>query len=123
MPKDSHDDSWVHVQVDQQSCAGLAGIVHTQTAHPSSDAASIKASVESSRINRSPVAAGEHQTRAQSLALPRLCRLNAILVLLSRAVSQGHSDQLRIWDHAVGCLLYTSPSPRDRTRSRMPSSA
>ena len=24
---------------------------------------------------------------------------------------------------AVHCLLYTSPSPRDRTRSRMPSSA
>ena len=24
---------------------------------------------------------------------------------------------------AQGCLLYTSPSPRDRTRSRMPSSA
>ena len=24
---------------------------------------------------------------------------------------------------AVACLLYTSPSPRDRTRSRMPSSA
>ena len=24
---------------------------------------------------------------------------------------------------AAGCLLYTSPSPRDRTRSRMPSSA
>ena len=24
---------------------------------------------------------------------------------------------------SVGCLLYTSPSPRDRTRSRMPSSA
>ena len=36
------------------------------------------------------------------------------------------------WNHAVAlswvahdnfCLLYTSPSPRDRTRSRMPSSA
>ena len=26
-------------------------------------------------------------------------------------------------DTAEGCLLYTSPSPRDRTRSRMPSSA
>ena len=26
-------------------------------------------------------------------------------------------------DVYVGCLLYTSPSPRDRTRSRMPSSA
>ena len=25
--------------------------------------------------------------------------------------------------HASSCLLYTSPSPRDRTRSRMPSSA
>ena len=24
---------------------------------------------------------------------------------------------------SVSCLLYTSPSPRDRTRSRMPSSA
>ena len=27
-----------------------------------------------------------------------------------------------IADH-LSCLLYTSPSPRDRTRSRMPSSA
>ena len=26
-------------------------------------------------------------------------------------------------NHAVSCLLYTSPSLRDRTRSRMPSSA
>ena len=26
-------------------------------------------------------------------------------------------------DMQKGCLLYTSPSPRDRTRSRMPSSA
>ena len=25
--------------------------------------------------------------------------------------------------HILPCLLYTSPSPRDRTRSRMPSSA
>ena len=25
--------------------------------------------------------------------------------------------------HSQDCLLYTSPSPRDRTRSRMPSSA
>ena len=26
-------------------------------------------------------------------------------------------------EHIETCLLYTSPSPRDRTRSRMPSSA
>ena len=32
----------------------------------------------------------------------------------------GHrSGIIQVWD----CLLYTSPSPRDRTRSRMPSSA
>ena len=28
-----------------------------------------------------------------------------------------------IFHYLKGCLLYTSPSPRDRTRSRMPSSA
>ena len=28
-----------------------------------------------------------------------------------------------IMQHLSPCLLYTSPSPRDRTRSRMPSSA
>ena len=30
-----------------------------------------------------------------------------------------------IWEEgdSKNCLLYTSPSPRDRTRSRMPSSA
>ena len=27
------------------------------------------------------------------------------------------------WHHHFGCLLYTSPSPRDRQKSRMPSSA
>ena len=27
------------------------------------------------------------------------------------------------WSGFLACLLYTSPSPRDRTRSRMPSSA
>ena len=32
----------------------------------------------------------------------------------------GKSTLLRM---IGGCLLYTSPSPRDRTRSRMPSSA
>ena len=26
-------------------------------------------------------------------------------------------------NQTINCLLYTSPSPRDRTRSRMPSSA
>ena len=35
-------------------------------------------------------------------------------------IQLGSAAGLRMW---VTCLLYTSPSPRDRTRSRMPSSA
>ena len=33
------------------------------------------------------------------------------------------STNLLTMKHGSNCLLYTSPSPRDRTRSRMPSSA
>ena len=33
------------------------------------------------------------------------------------------NDRCLFLHHVCGCLLYTSPSPRDRTRSRMPSSA
>ena len=32
-------------------------------------------------------------------------------------------DELSAKGHNIGCLLYTSPSPRDATLSRMPSSA
>ena len=32
-------------------------------------------------------------------------------------------EAVTVIDTESGCLLYTSPSPRDRTRSRMPSSA
>ena len=61
------------------------------------------------------------------------------MVALERKRAAGAVDQLRAWGRVqiaklellaeapaaeVGlCLLYTSPSPRDRTRSRMPSSA
>ena len=47
--------------------------------------------------------------------------------------SDGHNSGIYSWqylhelcrerDQRWTCLLYTSPSPRDRTRSRMPSSA
>ena len=38
----------------------------------------------------------------------------------------NHIDRLsddEIEDYSMGCLLYTSPSPRDKRQSRMPSSA
>ena len=50
-------------------------------------------------------------TKLEQLSM-RLEEINALLSEQSVA-----SDQNRF------CLLYTSPSPRDRTRSRMPSSA
>ena len=40
---------------------------------------------------------------------------------------KGKSEELKETSNELyiifACLLYTSPSPRDRTRSRMPSSA
>ena len=39
----------------------------------------------------------------------------------SRAESTGGCVKLK--EQGVGCLLYTSPSPRDMYKSRMPSSA
>ena len=34
-----------------------------------------------------------------------------------------HDDQYSLVSFLFACLLYTSPSPRDRQKSRMPSSA
>ena len=37
--------------------------------------------------------------------------------------TEGNLDKALEWLRKKGCLLYTSPSPRDATLSRMPSSA
>ena len=42
---------------------------------------------------------------------------NEAINLVIKKYGKGLENRLK------GCLLYTSPSPRDRTRSRMPSSA
>ena len=51
----------------------------------------------------------------------------ALAAALSQIERQfGKGSMMRLGDtdrEAIPCLLYTSPSPRDRTRSRMPSSA
>ena len=36
---------------------------------------------------------------------------------------RAHGKTEQVQEQVKTCLLYTSPSPRDRTRSRMPSSA
>ena len=52
------------------------------------------------------------------------CRTYARMVegFLKERLTDGVPCLLGV-DHSSTCLLYTSPSPRDRTRSRMPSSA
>ena len=50
-------------------------------------------------------------------------KINVYVDPFSGEVSAIRSLQWRIWDFMWGCLLYTSPSPRDKRQSRMPSSA
>ena len=52
------------------------------------------------------------------------------ILTTTHAHTHTHTHQYNKWflkksrlEHTHICLLYTSPSPRDRTRSRMPSSA
>ena len=46
----------------------------------------------------------------------------AVIYHLGNEALYEHIYDFRL-NRGVSCLLYTSPSPRDRTRSRMPSSA
>jgi len=43
--------------------------------------------------------------------------------LLQVSVGMTKEQVRQVMGKPYSCLLYTSPSPRDRTRSRMPSSA
>ena len=55
---------------------------------------------------------------------PRHRAYTTFMTIMGRLASKGllHRRRGGRADYYV-CLLYTSPSPRDRTRSRMPSSA
>ena len=55
----------------------------------------------------------EFQVPAEEIGEP-----SALEEVVSFELPQPENDR-----HGQLCLLYTSPSPRDRTRSRMPSSA
>ena len=61
-------------------------------------------------------AKGFENMTQEDMALPFV----RILGQLSPQVTDGDAKYI---ENAKPCLLYTSPSPRDRTRSRMPSSA
>ena len=72
----------------------------------------------------------ENFEMSDQIAHANLCGFGKSVI---QAVLEGKVKQLvlvnccdsarRVYDIVESCLLYTSPSPRDRTRSRMPSSA
>ena len=54
---------------------------------------------------------------------PDMSFLEMMDVLNEQLISEGTEPIAFDHDCREGCLLYTSPSPRDRQKSRMPSSA
>ena len=76
-----------------------------------------------SRWDRARIAEGEHiLRRALSIGAAGPYQIQAAVAALH---DEAPSIEATDWPQilALYCLLYTSPSPRDRTRSRMPSSA
>ena len=60
--------------------------------------------------------------------LEEICEVNEIFLVKVKIYESGQALRANLYftgktDLVLSCLLYTSPSPRDRTRSRMPSSA
>ena len=58
--------------------------------------------------------------------IPKSKELSMNEVVVNWGLDEAHTLRglnINVPSHITNCLLYTSPSPRDRTRSRMPSSA
>ena len=50
--------------------------------------------------------------------------ISSLVLIYSLNLDKKYKSQAKVViERDESCLLYTSPSPRDRTRSRMPSSA
>ena len=66
-------------------------------------------------------------TLAHLLALKKLGNITLIDVVTGmpqgKALDLSQSSAVEGFTGSIDCLLYTSPSPRDKCRSRMPSSA
>ena len=59
----------------------------------------------------------------EAMAKLRMLRTSPQKLNLVAAMIRGKKVDKALTDLAFSCLLYTSPSPRDRSLTRMPSSA
>ena len=69
-----------------------------------------------------------HEARATQETIERLRQFDGEVILTREEITrvyQFKADEIRQYQEWLQspCLLYTSPSPRDRSLSRMPSSA
>ena len=69
----------------------------------------------------------DKQDRVDEVLFEKLDNLSKDMNRETASIKKGCERDIRMVDERLrvmeNCLLYTSPSPRDRTRSRMPSSA
>ena len=76
--------------------------------------------IKSTKTTRSTT--NNNNNTAAAVATAITSTTSSISSSSSRPIMSEIEEPVEI-KHSYTCLLYTSPSPRDRTRSRMPSSA
>ena len=64
-----------------------------------------------------------HQLNLPTQATTRIAESGDVEMIGASTISTPSHASPPIVQHPTSCLLYTSPSPRDRQKSRMPSSA
>ena len=84
------------------------------------DASELSVNRLAETVDKSPAAVSQHLAK---LRLARIVSTRQEGTRIFYRLENEHAQQLVADAIFQACLLYTSPSPRDRTRSRMPSSA
>jgi hypothetical protein len=117
MPKDSHDHARMNVEVNEQRCASVPGVMNSEPTHSRSVAARRELPVESAGINWSAVTSGEDQRRHGIRLLPDLAGSLSLLVLLSAPDPQCRGHDVRHGKPGIGCLGLRFPVEQGSTDS------
>jgi hypothetical protein len=104
MPKDSHDHARMNIEVDEQRCASVPGVMNSEPTNPRSVAARSELPVESAGINWSAVTTGEDQRRHVIRLLPDLAGNLPFPVLLCAPDPQCRGHDVRHREPGIGCL-------------------